>query len=517
MSNNGAKPFENNWAYLKTELRWLDRLLMLAVSRQRQDDKTLNRVANTPADKVTSHWWKGIISVNRGIDDREGPPQRSTPQATTSVSYSQHLEDRIQASYKAGVALALPELRDRFSLTEVEKNILLLAIAPEVNRRYGRLYDYLQEDAGTSADLPTIDLCLRLLCRNDYDWQQARARLTAPDSLLNRGLVEWIGDEDGTLLSQQVRVTDAVANYLLADVPSLKALQFMLDQTKAEDPLFLTGQAPEAITDAVPVTASNEVPDVFSQPRDRKTPPVLSQQVETAWEQLVLPQKLIRQLQYLSRQATQRRNCLEMPGLIVLFVGASGTGKTVAAGTIAAHLGIPLTCVDLETFSPESYPTTLTDAPTDDPSLLLVKQGENWFGRKPQVDQTWLHQWWQWRIQFYGLTLVTTQTLQGVRPSWRQRFDGVLTFPRPDTKARRRLWEQSLPTDLEMPTLDWAMIATQLSLTGGEIKAIAQTIQMDLQAREQSTLTLSALKEAILLHHPYIDISHLKRKEQTGK
>ena len=95
----------------------------------------------------------------------------------------------------------------------LKKNIVLMAIAPEINRRYGRLYDYLQEDEGALADLPTVDLCLRLLCRNDQDWQQARARLTAKHSLVNRDLLEWIGDEEGTLLSQQVRVSDDLANF----------------------------------------------------------------------------------------------------------------------------------------------------------------------------------------------------------------------------------------------------------------------------------------------------------------
>jgi hypothetical protein len=213
MSSNGVKPFENNWAYLKTELRWLDRVLMMAVSRKRQDDKTVHRVANTSADKVTSHWWKGIIAVNKGIDDREGPPPKLSAKSVQTVSYAQQLEARIQASYQASITLAIPLLRDRLKLSEVEKNIVLMAIAPEINRRYGRLYDYLQEEEGALADLPTVDLCLRLLCRNDHDWQQARARLTASHSLVNLGLLEWIGDEDGTLLSQQVRVSDELASF----------------------------------------------------------------------------------------------------------------------------------------------------------------------------------------------------------------------------------------------------------------------------------------------------------------
>lgn len=511
MSNNGAQPFENNWTYLKTELRWLDRLLMLAVSRQRQDDKTLNQVANTPADKATSHWWKGIITVDRGIDDREGPISRSKPKATTTVSYSQHLEDRIQCSYRAGKILALPRLRDRLALTEIEKNILLMAIAPEINRRYGRLYNYLQEDAGALEDLPTVDLCLRLLCRNDNAWQAARSRLTGPNSIVALGLAEWIGDEDGTLLSQQVRVTDKITNFLLSDAPD-PALLDSLSPSNGE-PATLSRLPDVDVRSSPKRSALNELTAPPENGTDDQ-PVALFQPVDTAWDHLVLPAKLIRQLQHLGSQAIQRQQEKVAPGLVVLLVGDPGTGKTISAGTIAAALGSSLTCVDLNVLSPDDYPSVLTDIPAEDSALLLVKQGELWFGRKPQVEPTWLHQWWHWRQQHHGLTLVAAHALQTIKPSWRQKFDGILSFTRPDMKARRRLWEQALPAELKTHTIDWGELAKQVPFTGGEIYAIAKTVELDLQARRQKTLTLRALKDAILLHHPHVDTRSIKSSKQ---
>lgn len=507
MTTDGAQPFESNWAYLKTELRWLDRLLMLAVSRQRQEDKTFNKVANTPADKVTSHWWKGIITVNRGIDDREGPLPAAKPKTTATVSYSQHLEDRIQASYKAGIILGLPQLRDRCALTEIEKNILLLALAPEVNRRYGRLYNYLQQDAGVLEDLPTVDLCLRLLCRNDQAWQTARARLTATNSLVNQGLVEWIGDEDGTLLSQQVRISDEVTNFLLANTPDLNRLGAIQKTARSEDGLLAADSGAESTTGNC--AESNGPSDSLVLPEKDDTS-VHSRQVTASWDGLVLPNKLIQQLQHLSLQAMQRQNYEDVAGLMVLLVGDSGTGKTLTAGIIAAEIGIPLTCIDLEVLSPESYPDVLTDTPASDPSLLLLKQGERWFGRTPQVHQTWLNQWWQWRKQHHGLTLLTAHTLHVLKPSWRKKFDSILQLPRPDIKARRRLWEGAFSPELKTDTVNWAEVAKQLPLTGGEILAIAHTTQLTLQARNQKTLTLKALKEAILMHHPNSDMRGIK-------
>jgi hypothetical protein len=513
MSSNGVQPFEDNWAYLKTELRWLDRMLMMAVARKRQDDKATHRVSSATVDQITSHWWKGIITVNRGIDDREGPPPKRQPQAApTQASYGQQLQLRVQASQQANIVLALPSLRDHLHLSEVEKNMVLMAIAPEINRRYGRLYDYLQEDEGVLTDLPTVDLCLRLLCRNDQDWQQARARLTASHSLVNRGLLEWIGDEDGTLLSQQVRVSDRLANFLLADHPTADTLESLL----ASSSLNLTEPQPKSASQHQSTAlVSLSVPEANSagHPEASATP---TPAIAPSWDDLVLPKSLVRQLQYLSRQAPARHQKTDIAGLMVLLGGAAGTGKTTAANAIAADMQMPLTCIDLETLTPEDYPDSLTASPSETSSLLLVKQAEQWFGRQSQLETPWLHQWWQWRQQF-GLTLVVTTAPHKILPHWRQKFDVVLTLPRPDLKARQQLWSRAFSPKIKTHQLDWRAIAQQLPLTGGEICALAQTIELDLQTRQRATVTLSAFRAALALHHAHLEVTAAAKANPPGQ
>ncbi|MBF2034294.1 MAG: hypothetical protein IGR92_02170 [Leptolyngbyaceae cyanobacterium T60_A2020_046] len=497
MTTTSAQPFANNWAYLKTELRWLDRLLMVAVSRQRQHEKVVDRVAQTAADHATSHWWKGIVAVKQGIYD-EGPPPK--PSATKSVPYGEHLETCIQASTATGVCLALPYLRDRLALTTFEKNLVLMAMAPEINRRYGRLYDFLQEEAGALEDLPTVDLCLRLLCRNDQAWQQARSRLTATDSLVQRGVVEWVGDNEGTLLSQQVRVTEPLLGYLIAEAP-----------TPAQLDMLLTGDRPPlrsaiALTDGQDNDAENEGGDDLPHlPRPEATAAkTVTQPLPSGWDHLALPRSLLKQLQYLSRQAAQRQQAEAEPGLVVLLLGEAGTGKTSAAGAIAADLGQPLSCVDLTALAPEQYPDVLTALPHGEDGLLLVQHGEQWFGRNAVVDGVWLSQWWQWRRQFHGLTLVSAPTLQAVRPRWRHRFDGILSFPQPDVRARRQLWAQAFPEPIKTRGFTWEAVAKQLPLSGGDITEIARMAWLDLQARQKTTLTLRQLETAIALRHPHL-------------
>ncbi|NJL22939.1 MAG: hypothetical protein HC895_22345 [Leptolyngbyaceae cyanobacterium SM1_3_5] len=200
--HNAAEAFADNWTYLKAELHWLDRLLMVTVARQRKDTKDLDRVAQSKADRATSHWWKGVIALDTELHDEIRKPSRPSP-----GSYQQQMDARTAASLQQGIALGLPLLRDRLKLSLFEKNLILLAIAPEINRRYARLYRFLQDDSPAS-DLPTVDLALRLLCRTDQDWREARSRLS--QSLLRQyGLLRLLPADCETLLAQTVQIDRA--------------------------------------------------------------------------------------------------------------------------------------------------------------------------------------------------------------------------------------------------------------------------------------------------------------------
>ncbi|NET09277.1 MAG: hypothetical protein F6K16_32155, partial [Symploca sp. SIO2B6] len=79
MANQSIEGFIDNWAYLKTELSWLDRMLMMALARYRQDKKSVDRLAQSPADQASSHWWKGVISVDGKVAYDEHRPGAILP------------------------------------------------------------------------------------------------------------------------------------------------------------------------------------------------------------------------------------------------------------------------------------------------------------------------------------------------------------------------------------------------------------------------------------------------------
>lgn len=205
------------------------------------------------------------------------------------------LDARIQAieaeARRQGQILPLDRLSALFALSELERAILIICLAAELDLKYERLYAYLQDDV--TKKRPTVDLVMRLLCTT-FEERLSAYRAFEPDAPLLHWELITLHDDPGArrpvLLARYLKLDERIASELLGSPKMDMRLAPLVPPVEAES--------------TVPLQ-----PDTCDQ---------LSAWAQ-AWEQ----------------------HWAERPP-VILFHGRYGTGKRAAARFLAAALQRPL-------------------------------------------------------------------------------------------------------------------------------------------------------------------------------
>jgi len=227
----------------------------------------------------------------------------------------------------------------------------------------------------------------------------------------------------------------------------------------------------------------------------------LARRIEPAvgWDDLVLPPSTHQQLSDLALRARHREQVLGRwrmrpgggrgRGIVALFAGESGTGKTMSAEVVAADLGMELYVVDLSSVvdkyigeTEKNLERIFVEA-SDVNAVLLFDEADAVFGKRSQVkdaqdrhanvESAYLLQ----RIEsFDGIAVLTTNLRANLDEAFTRRLDVVADFPVPDAEQRLALWERCLGTEIpRAPGLDLRTCAERFELTGGSIRACTVT------------------------------------------
>ena len=140
---------------------------------------------------------------------------RLTPAAPDPVADA-HLaavEATADAAELAGASVRLRALTRAMELDVLDVELLLVALAPDLDSRFEQLYGYLNDDV--TRRRAAVGMALRL-CGVPEAAAQGRARLTGQAPLLAAGLLA-VEDTDRPLLSRALRVPDRVTAHLLGD------------------------------------------------------------------------------------------------------------------------------------------------------------------------------------------------------------------------------------------------------------------------------------------------------------
>ncbi|MFI8460246.1 ATP-binding protein [Kitasatospora sp. NPDC085464] len=225
----------------------------------------------------------------------------------------------------------------------------------------------------------------------------------------------------------------------------------------------------------------------------------LARRIEPAvgWDDLVLPGPTAGRLRELVLRARHRDQVLGQwrmrpgggrgNGVIALFAGESGTGKTMSAEVVAAELGMELYVVDLSTVvdkyigeTEKNLERIFTEAAQVN-GVLLFDEADALFGKRSQVkdahdrhanvETAYLLQ----RMEsFEGIAVLTSNLRANLDEAFTRRLDVIAEFPLPDEAQRRVLWDRCLGPRLPRgDDLDLDFCARHFELTGGSIRACA--------------------------------------------
>lgn len=207
--NIDAEVYQTNWEYLNDQLQRLDILIQIQLVKQ-QHSKPVGMFDNLRGLVISEEEINGLLQEDPITADES---EIRTLQNSLSQLDS-HIKMKRSASQNRQICLALPYLVRLFNLSAFEEQCLVICLAPELDRKYERLYAYLQDDV--TRKKPSIDLILSLLLNTMEE--KITARLTfAPQAPLMRFLLRVTDNAEETvpLISKFLKLDDRVVNYLL--------------------------------------------------------------------------------------------------------------------------------------------------------------------------------------------------------------------------------------------------------------------------------------------------------------
>ena len=212
------------------------------------------------------------------------------------------------------------------------------------------------------------------------------------------------------------------------------------------------------------------------------------------WEDLVLPTDQTRQLAELADRYRARSvvygdwgfPAAPSTGIVALFAGPPGTGKTMAAEVIAGDLGLDMYKVDLAALVSKYIGETEKNlervfaAAETSQVLLFFDEADALFGKRSEVSDAhdryanievaYLLQ----RLERHdGLVVLATNLQRNIDQAFTRRIAVWVDFRPPEEADRRRIWELNFPAQAPVGEIDLDFLARNFAISGGTIRNAA--------------------------------------------
>lgn len=238
------------------------------------------------------------------------------------------------------------------------------------------------------------------------------------------------------------------------------------------------------------------------------------------WDQMVLPADELAKLNEIVAVVKHRHQVLEVmgvgrqlapsSGVMTLFSGPPGTGKTMAAEVMAGHLQLDLYKIELSGVvskyigeTEKNLERIFTEAANSN-AILFFDEADALFGKRSEVkdahdryaniEVAYLLQ----RMELYeGVTILATNLRANLDEAFARRFFRTVEFPFPKPPERLRIWQMLFPPELPKgKDVDFALLAKRFDLAGGNIRNVIHSSAV-LAASDGGQVTMSHLLHGV--------------------
>lgn len=415
--------------HLEAALRWLRALLAWRIALTRAtygalaDDAYRGLyITDEEADLLSADW--PPIPSNLAQQRAELARERQALDTYSSLS---------------GGWQALRHIGQLFGLSVFERDVLLLALASEIDQRYERLYAYIQDDV--TRKRPSVAMALHLLCLTPEDQLAARRAFMPGAPLIRHHLIQLLDDgprngllSTSPLLARFIKLDERIVATLLAHAAG-PADSIDTFDAPAVDPVIAASVA-------------------YTQP---------ARQFDT----LVFPSDLVERLIHICAGHSD--------GLVLALQGTYGSGRRSIAEALCTSLGKTLLTVDVSRLlESDLRPIEATQRVLRE--ALLRNAVLLWLGIDPVLhgdEQT------EWRLallkaldEHRGQSILATGHGWEARGMLRRTYYMRVELPPLSYAGREQIWRYRLGADAPDDATIQALAST-FRLTGGQIRDAA--------------------------------------------
>ena len=438
------EPYCGDIEYLQDEMAWIE-----ARCRRMGSERKLESLGHGPLrlgeDKEREVEEIERRALLRSCRDEYGRQEKRL---------RKRIDARLAAGDEADRPTALCRLCSQYELNGFERTVLLLAVAPCIDRGFGRFYGQLEgSDRGADLCVDSVFAFMEAPVADRIAWRECfsqRGPLVGADLVTIDFTSRYSGP--GALLSADIEITARTFSYLLGDT---RLGDEFIEFSSVEEPRARLEQVVLAEADKTRMLSVVEGHDKY-----------LRYRREWGFDDVIRYGR----------------------GVLMLFHGPPGTGKTMSAHAVAHSLGKRVLNVDIPTFvdhleADRFLPGLFREARLQD-AVLFFDECEAFFSSR-RHGNTLMTMLLTEMERFDGVGILATNLPQLLDEALDRRILVKVRFPEPDRESRLKIWRNHLPEAAPLAEdVDLEALADRFEMSGGYIKnailvALASAVHED--------------------------------------